>query len=34
MICYDKSEIKKQITLEHVFELLQTWGGDPQYTNF
>ena len=34
MICYDKSEIKKQITLEHVFEVLQTWGGDPQYTNF
>ena len=34
MINFDKQEIKKQITLEQVFELLQDWGGDPQYTSF
>ena len=34
MINFDKQEIKKQITLEQVFELLQDWGGDPQYTAF
>lgn len=34
MINFDKQEIKKQITLEQVFELLNDWGGDPQYTSF
>ena len=34
MINFDKSEIKKQISLEQVFELLQDWGGDPEYTGF
>ena len=34
MINFDKSEIKKQIELEQVFELLQDWGGDPEYTTF
>lgn len=34
MINFDKQEIKKQITLEQIFELLQDWGGDPQYTSF
>lgn len=34
MINFDKQEIKKQITLEQVFELLQDWGGDPEYTSF
>ena len=34
MINFNKSEIKKQITLDQVFELLQDWGGDPEYTNF
>ena len=34
MINFDKQEIKKQITLDQVFELLQDWGGDPQYTDF
>ena len=34
MINFDKQEIKKQITLDQIFELLQDWGGDPQYTSF
>ena len=34
MINFDKQEIKKQITLDQVFELLQDWGGDPEYTGF
>ena len=34
MINFDKQEIKKQISLDQVFELLQDWGGDPQYTDY
>ena len=34
MINFDKQEIKRQIELEQVFELLQDWGGDPEYTGF
>lgn len=34
MINFDKQEIKKQISLDQIFELLQDWGGDPQYTSF
>ena len=34
MINYDKTEIKEQLELENIFELLQEWGGDPEYTNF
>jgi hypothetical protein len=33
-INFDKQEIKKQITLDQVFELLQDWGGDPEYTSY
>lgn len=34
MINYDKSEIREQLSIENIFELLQEWGGDPEYTNF
>ena len=34
MINFDKVEIKRQIRLDQVFELLQDWGGDPEYTSF
>ena len=34
MINFDKQEIKKQISLDQIFELLQDWGGDPEYTGF
>ena len=34
MINYDKSEIREQLNIENIFELLQEWGGDPEYTSF
>ena len=34
MINYDKTEIKNSLELENIFELLQEWGGDPEYTSF
>lgn len=34
MINYDKEEVKKQLTLDDTFSLLQEWGGDPIYTSF
>lgn len=34
MITFDKGEIKKQLSLDDVFELLQEWGGDPEYAPF
>ena len=34
MIQYDKHEVRSQLTLNHVFELLEEWGGEPEYTNF
>lgn len=34
MINYDKSEIKDNLTLDNIFELLNIWGGNPEYTSF
>ena len=34
MIVFDKDEIKKHLTLENVFELLEEFGGDPEYSSF
>lgn len=34
MINFDKKEIKEALNLENIFELLQDWGGDPEYTQF
>ena len=34
MAAYDKSEIREALTLDNIFELLQDWGGDPEYTSF
>ena len=34
MLTYNKTEIKEQITLEDVFNILVEWGGDPEYTSF
>jgi hypothetical protein len=28
---FDKAEIKSKLTEENIFELLQEWGGDPEY---
>ena len=32
MISYDKIEVKEALTIDNIFELLQDWGGDPEYT--
>ena len=34
MLSFDKTEIKDSLELENIFELLQEWGGDPEYTDF
>lgn len=34
MLVFDKSEIRNKIELDNIFDLLQEWGGDPEYTNF
>lgn len=34
MVDYNKTEIREQLTLENIFDLLQDWGGDPEYTSF
>lgn len=32
MLTYDKAEVKEALTLDNIFDLLQEWGGDPEYT--
>ncbi len=34
LINYDKSKIREQLTKEHIFELIEFYGGDPEYTSF
>ncbi len=34
MQSFEKSDVREQITTERVFELLQDWGGEPEYANF
>ena len=34
MLTYNKTEIKEQIILEDIFNILVEWGGDPEYTSF
>ena len=31
---YNKTEIRESLTLDNIFDLLQEWGGDPEYTGF
>ncbi len=31
---YNKTEIRESLTLDNIFDLLQEWGGDPEYTSF
>lgn len=31
---FDKAEIREQLTLENIFELLEEWGGEPHYESF
>ena len=34
MIVFDKVDIKNSLSIEDIYELLQQWGGDPEYTDF
>ena len=34
MLVFDKSEIRSNLSLDNIFDLLQEWGGDPEYTDF
>ena len=34
MVNYDKQTIRESLTVENYFELLQEWGGEPEYTSF
>lgn len=34
MKSYDKQEIRQEITIEDIFDLLTEWGGEPEYTGF
>lgn len=34
MLVFDKSEIRNSLTTDNIFDLLQEWGGDPEYANF
>lgn len=30
---YDKDELKQQLELEQIFDLVEAWGGEPEYTD-
>lgn len=34
MLNYDKQTIRESLTIDNYFELLQEWGGEPEYTSF
>ena len=34
MITYDKNEIREYLNLEDIYNLVQEWGGEPEYTDF
>ena len=34
MRTFKKSEVRQKLQIENIFELLQEWGGDPEYTDF
>ena len=34
MINYDKHCIKEQLNTVDIYELVQEWGGEPEWTNF
>ena len=33
MLIFDKAEIRSNLTIDDIFNLLQEWGGDPEYSN-
>ena len=34
LISFDKQQIRDSLTIENIFDVLNDWGGDPQYTDF
>lgn len=34
MLVFDKAEIRNSLTTDNIFDLLQEWGGDPEYASF
>ena len=30
---YDKDELKEKLDVEQIFDLLELWGGEPEYVN-
>lgn len=34
MIDYNKSNVRNSLTIDNIFSLLESWGGEPQRTNF
>ena len=34
MINFDKKEVREALSLDNIFELLELWGGEPEYTAF
>lgn len=34
MLKYDKIEVREALTLDNLFQLLDEWGGEPEYTNY
>jgi hypothetical protein len=34
MINYDKAEVRQALTIDNVFQLIEEWGGEPEFTNF
>lgn len=34
MIDFDKSKVREALSTENLFELVEAWGGNPQYTSF
>ena len=34
MVTYKKYEVREKLKIENIFDLLQEWGGDPEYTSF
>ena len=34
MLVFDKSEIRALLNSENIYDLLNEWGGEPEYTSF
>lgn len=30
---YDKDELKEKLELEQIYDLVEAWGGEPEYTD-